>query len=127
MVERICPQCASSNPAIQPYCGQCGTALEQLLARRAAHPLARRLSNLPAHWKQTGKVVALGVATLAAEAGMAWLQNRQQQVHRRQSSPADSARVIALGRRVSERWQNGVLQERIEERVVWIQPDKSQL
>lgn len=130
MVERICPHCATGNPAEQMYCGQCGTRLALPLARRPNGALARRPIRLPAQWKETGKVVALGVATLAAEAGLAWLQRRQQPVAKStvpQPPPAlpqrRSARVVAMGHRVSETWVDGQLQQRTEEQVMWFAPD----
>ncbi len=133
MIERICPHCDAGNPSDQAYCGHCGTSLTQPLARRPAAALAQRPITIPTRWKETGKVVALGVATLAAEAGLAWLQRRQQPAAR---SPApaplartqvqQAARVIAVGRRVTEIWSGGQLQQRTEEQVIWLPPDDRQ-
>jgi hypothetical protein len=129
MVERVCSQCEAGNPSEQRFCGQCGSPLSQALAQRPATPLTRRSIQIPAHWKQTGKVVALGVATVAAEAGLAWLQRHQQLPlarPRTMSQQPQRARVIALGRRVSETWVGGQLQHRTEEQVMWIAPDNPQ-
>lgn len=127
MVERVCPQCEAGNPSEQRYCGQCGSPLSQALAQRPATPLTRRSIQIPARWKQTGKVVALGVATVAAEAGLAWLQRHQHSLVAQPRSTTgpqpQRVRVIALGRRVSETWVGGQLQHRTEEQVMWMVPD----
>lgn len=130
MVERICPHCAAGNPTEQAYCGQCGTLLALSLAHRAPSQLARRPIRLPVQWKETGKVVALGVATLAAEAGLAWLHRRQQPLAKTATaiqpqpmSQSRGSRLVAVGRRVSETWVGGQLQHRTEEQVMWFAPD----
>jgi len=77
MVERICPACQHGNPLDDRFCGKCGAPLErQLLARRGDAPLAVAGRQLPVTWQQFGKTVALSVAALAAEAGLAWLRKR---------------------------------------------------
>lgn len=77
MVERICPDCQHANPLHDRYCGKCGTALErQILARRAETNLTIAGHQLPVTWRQLGKTVALGVAAVAAEAGLAYLRRR---------------------------------------------------
>ncbi|HEX6288998.1 MAG TPA: hypothetical protein VFZ66_07395 [Herpetosiphonaceae bacterium] len=124
MVERICPRCDAGNPSEHAYCGRCGAALDQPLAPRPAASLAQRSWQVPVPWKQAGRVMALGVATLAAEAGLAWLQRRQQQQPQPLSrpQPPTTARVIAMGWRVTETWQGGHLQQRTEEKVMWLEP-----
>jgi len=123
MIERVCPSCSAGNPGDQPYCGQCGSPFEQRLTHTRTTPLARRSIHVPARWQQASKVVALGIASLAAEVGIAWLQRRHQPIVPATPQPQQSARVVALGRRVTQRWQNGQLQERIEEQVVWFASD----
>lgn len=129
MIERVCPRCDAGNPSENAFCGQCGAALElheksvQPLARSQPAALARRSITIPVQWKQTRKVVALGVATLAAEAAMAWLNRKPQPLARAGSTP-QTARVIALGRRVTETWRNGELQQRTEEQIAWLMPDQ---
>lgn len=140
MIERICPRCASGNPAEQAYCGHCGLALQpapanaswtaspgQSLARRVAAPLAQRPVRVPAQWKQAGKVVALGVASIAAEVGLAWLNQRQQaqQEHRLAVRQPERGRVLAVGRRIRTTWRNGQLYERVDEQVLWMAPDET--
>ncbi|HWQ15513.1 MAG TPA: zinc ribbon domain-containing protein, partial [Roseiflexaceae bacterium] len=75
MVERICPACEHGNPVTAHYCGACGAPLERLLpARRIAGQLTIAGRDLPVTWRQVGRTVALGVAAVAAEAGIAWLR-----------------------------------------------------
>jgi hypothetical protein len=77
MVERICPACQHGNPLDDRFCGKCGAPLErQLPARRGDAPLVLAGRQLPVTWQQFGKTVALSVAALAAEAGLAWLRKR---------------------------------------------------
>jgi hypothetical protein len=133
MVERICSRCDGASPGEHAFCGHCGApfdqplarrSVDQPLARRSAAALAARARQLPAPWKQAGKVAALGAATIVAEAGLAWLQRRQQ--GSRPALPArqmpTSARIVALGWRVSETWQGDQLRERVEEQVMWLEP-----
>jgi len=77
MVERICPACLQGNPVNDRFCGKCGAAIErQLPARRGDTQLTVAGRNLPVTWQQLGKTVALSVAAVAAEAGLAWLRHR---------------------------------------------------
>jgi hypothetical protein len=77
MVERICPACQHGNPLDDRFCGKCGAPLErQLPARRGDAALTVAGRQLPVTWQQFGKTVALSVAALAAEAGLAWLKRR---------------------------------------------------
>lgn len=124
MIERVCPRCQAGNPADHLYCGTCGTSLNQPLTRRAPASLAQRTIRLPAHWKQASKVVALSVATLAAEAGLAWLQRRQQAATPPATLPSrQRSQVVAIGRRISETWIDGQLQHRTDEQIMWLKPD----
>lgn len=128
MVERVCPRCDAGNPSDNAFCGQCGAALQphesvQPLARKQSAAIARRSIHIPAQWKQTGKVVALGMATIAAEVGMAWLNRRHQPLAPRPALRAQTARVIGVGRRIVETWHNGELQYRSDEQIMWLQPD----
>jgi hypothetical protein len=92
MVERICPACQHGNPISDQYCGKCGAQLERMLpARRASQPLTIAGRDLPVTWRQVGRTVAIGVAALAAEAGIAML--------RRYVEGASSTPGTALARR----------------------------
>lgn len=127
MVERLCPLCNAANAPTQTHCVGCGAALEQPLRPWPAAQLTRRAPRLPARWQRHGRLVALGLVTLAADAALAWLQHRQQPLARPATPTAGQApRPIALGRRVSEVWQNGQLQQRVEEQIVWFAPTRSE-
>jgi hypothetical protein len=90
MVERICPTCQHGNPLDDRFCGKCGAPLErQLPARRGDAPLAVAGRQLPVTWQQFGTTVALSVAALAAEAGLAWLRKRME------SGPASTLAPLA--------------------------------
>ncbi len=123
MIERICPRCQTANRGLQRFCDNCGTPFEQPLRRWTGSALALRSIKIPARWRQTGRVMALGIATLAAEAGIAWLRRSQSQSSY-SSPPVSSSNIYALQQRVVERWSKGQLQERIVERTVWLAPDE---
>jgi hypothetical protein len=96
--------------------------MEQPLQRRAPTALSQRASRLPARWQQTRRVVALGLLTVAAEAGVQWLQRRQ---HPNAAPVRSQDRVVALQQRIIERWNGGQLQERTIERTVWLEPNRT--
>ena len=104
MVERICPACQHGNPVTDQYCGKCGTPLERLLpVRRADAQLTIAGRDLPVTWRQLGRTVALGVAALAAEAGIAAIRRYVEggqgtpttALARRVAPPADAAKAGA--------------------------------
>lgn len=121
MIERICPRCQTANPELQRFCGNCGTSFEQPLRRWIGGGLALRPIKIPVRWRQTGRMMALGVATLTAEAGIAWLRRRQSSYS---PAPSSSSRIYALQQRVIERWAKGQLQERTIEQTVWLAPSE---
>jgi hypothetical protein len=86
MIERICPACQHGNPLDDRFCGKCGAPLErQLPMRRPEAHLTIAGRELPVTWKQLSRTLALSVAALAAEAGVAWLRRRMD------ASPAPAA------------------------------------
>jgi hypothetical protein len=139
MVERICPACQHGNPLDDRFCGKCGAPLErQLPARRADAPLAVAGRQLPVTWQQFGKTVALSVAALAAEAGLAWLRRRMD--GSAAPAPATLARPPAAGtvskptalaarpaagvvtivsERLIEMWESADGHQHISDRHVW--------
>jgi hypothetical protein len=140
MVERICPACQHGNPLDDRFCGKCGAPLErQLPARRGDASLTVAGRQLPVTWQQFGKTVALSVAALAAEAGLAWLRRRIEAgpaptataLARATSSPPASSEATALAARpaagvvtiVSERlieiWESADGHRHMSERHVW--------
>jgi hypothetical protein len=73
-----CPRCREENPPRNRFCGSCGTPLrsgEQLATREEHSPVwASRL--WPAKLGPLSKALAVGVAALAAEAGLSWLRRK---------------------------------------------------
>ena len=73
-----CPRCRQENPPTNRFCGSCGaplTSSEQLARREEYHPVPAARA-WPAKLGPVSKALAVGVAALAAEAGLSWLQRR---------------------------------------------------
>jgi hypothetical protein len=140
MVERICPSCQHGNPMDDRFCGKCGVPLErQLPMRRPDARLTIAGRDLPVTWKQFSRTVALSVAALAAEAGLAWLRRRMDSgpapapsaLARSAATPrAASAQTTALAgpvrnvvtivsQRVVEIWDGGDGTRRVVEHSFW--------
>jgi len=138
MVERICPSCQHGNPLDDRFCGKCGAPLErQLLMRGSDARLAIAGRSLPVTWKQFSRTVALSVAALAAEAGLAWLRRRIDSAPSlaplgpaTAPTPKPGARTTAIARpvgsvvtivsqRVVEIWDGGDGTRRVVERSFW--------
>jgi hypothetical protein len=84
-----CPRCRQENPPRNRFCGSCGVPLtsgEQLATRREYRPVPTSRA-WPDKLGPTGKALAVGVAALAAEAGLSWLR-RQIGAEDRSSVPA---------------------------------------
>jgi hypothetical protein len=73
-----CPRCRHENPPGDRFCGSCGAPLTsgEQLARRQEHSPVRAGRAWPSKLGPAGKALAVGVAVLAAEAGLSWLQRR---------------------------------------------------
>ena len=75
-----CPRCRHDNPLENRFCGACGASLtvgEQLTRRPpGGSPVTASRALLPAELKPVGRALAVGLATLAAQAGLAWLRRR---------------------------------------------------
>jgi hypothetical protein len=85
-----CPRCSQENPPRNRYCGSCGVQLisgEQLATRQEHSPVQAGRA-WPSKLGPAGKALAVGVAVLAAEAGLSWLQRRIG-TEERSSLPAD--------------------------------------
>lgn len=135
MVERICPRCQHGNPLENRFCGACGSALEQqALVPHQETGLTIAGVYLPATQLRTvGKTVALGIASLAAEAGVAWVRNRIAQgnqlrptnvqptsLARRDSPSATPPKTVTImSQRIVEIWEQGVLKRQTVERAHW--------
>ena len=73
-----CLRCSHENPPGNRFCGSCGVRLtsgEQLATRQEHSPVQARRA-WPSKLGPAGKVLAVGMAVLAAEAGLSWLQRR---------------------------------------------------
>src|SRR5215213_6655939 len=73
-----CPRCRNENPPSNRFCGSCGATLmsgEQLATRQEHRPV-RAARAWPSKLSPAGKALVVGVAVLAAEAGLSWLQRR---------------------------------------------------
>jgi hypothetical protein len=73
-----CPRCRQENPPRNHFCGSCGALLTsgEQLAKRQEHSPVRAGRAWPAKLGPVSKALAVGVAVLAAEAGLSWLQRR---------------------------------------------------
>ena len=109
-----CPLCSHYNPLENRFCGSCGASLTssgQLVPRREGSPTATARA-LPAKLGPTGKALAVGLATLAAEAGLLWLRRRAESTSRLSLPAARDAKPAA-----SERLTG----QSLEEVFVWLQ------
>ena len=73
-----CPRCRHENSPTNRFCGSCGVKLisgEQLATRQEHSPVQAGRA-WPAKLGPVSKALAVGVAALAAEAGLSWLQRR---------------------------------------------------
>ena len=73
-----CPRCRHANPPENRFCGSCGAPLtsgEQLATRQGHRPVPPGRA-WPAKLGPVSKALAAGVAAIAAEAGLSWLQRR---------------------------------------------------
>ena len=79
MDERIpCPLCRHGNLPENRFCGHCGvlmTSRGHLTPRPEANPTVA-IRSLPTKLGPVGKVLAVGLAVLATEAGLVWLRRR---------------------------------------------------
>ena len=114
-----CPRCKYENPANNRFCGRCGTSLtstKQLVTRRDESP-ATAVRYLPSKLSPTGKTLAVGLAALAAEAGVLWLRRRIERTDRaplpatQDAKPPSSDYFISQG---------------LEEMSVWLQQGEYQ-
>lgn len=129
MVERICAACQHGNPIAHRFCGACGASLEpQALAPRPSDTLMIAGQAVPlAQVRHVGRAVAVGLAAVAAEAGLAWLRRRGNLpatttpgAQPTQVSPdAITGAVTIMSQRVIEIWDHGTLTRQIVEKQIW--------
>jgi hypothetical protein len=135
MVERICPSCQHGNPVENRFCGACGVALDRNeLVRREPAALVIAGQQIPvAQIREVGKAVAVGLAALAAEAGISYLRRRAERVGLPAASLAtrpttalapqaaeQASKVVTIvSQRVVEVWEQGTLARQVVEKHVW--------
>lgn len=135
MVERICPACQHGNPLDNRFCGACGAALDRdaIVPRRADAIIIAGQPIPLAQVRQVGRAVAVGLAAVAAEAGVAWLRRRSERAGLPSSAlatvPRPAAEVVPsdavtnvvtiVSQRVIEIWDEGNLTRQIVEKHVW--------
>ncbi len=144
MVERICPACQHGNPMENRFCGACGASLERdALAKREPDAIVVAGQSIPlAQIRQVGKAVAVGLAAMAAEAGIAYLMRRaglnnegkplradlpgtalavRPAAHSATPQVAQQAGSIVtiVSQRVVEIWEQGGLARQVVEKHVW--------
>ena len=103
-----CLRCRHANPPENRFCGWCGASLEsshELVPRRESALTAVRRT-LPAKLGPVGKVVAVGLVTLAAEVGLSWL---------RQRTKAEEGPLTPTARQVGTAASDRLLGESLEE------------
>jgi Double zinc ribbon len=109
-----CPVCRHDNPPENRFCGSCGTALAdsgQLVPHRGYIPAAT-VRALPAKLGPTGKALAVGLAALAAEAGLLWLRRRVERADRTPLPAAQDPKSAV---------PDYLLSQSLEEAYVWLQ------
>jgi predicted amidophosphoribosyltransferase len=131
MVERICPACQHGNPLENRYCGACGASLEHnAIIPHSEGAITIAGQSIPlAQVKQVSRAVAVGLAAVAAEAGIAWLKRRTERAGlpviarpaaealQRSLTPAnpDPNVVTIVSQRIVEFWDEGSLTRQIVE------------
>jgi hypothetical protein len=117
MDERIpCPLCRHGNLPENRFCGHCGvlmTSRGQLTPRPEANPTAA-IRSLPTKLGPVGKTLAVGLAVLATEAGLAWLRHRVNYDGR--PSPPAPQTVRSAG-------SEHTIGQSLEEVFVWLQEE----
>ena len=85
-----CPGCGyPENPPENRFCGRCGASLERPLAggtelvpRAKESRVTLRERFLPSRLGPVGKTVAVSLAAVAADVGLAWLRHRMEKTGR---------------------------------------------
>jgi hypothetical protein len=108
-----CPRCRHANPPENRFCGWCGASLEsshELIPRREGALTAVRRT-LPAKLGPAGKVVAVGLVTLAAEVGLSWLRHTTKADDRPLTFTSRQVDTAASERLVGESLEEVLIQE----------------
>ena len=108
-----CLRCRHANPPENRFCGWCGASLKsshKLVPRREGALTAARRT-LPAKLGPAGKVVAVGVVTLAAEVGLSWLRQRAKAEEGQLTPAARQVGTAAFDRFLGESLEGALIQE----------------
>jgi hypothetical protein len=108
-----CLRCHHANPPGNRFCGWCGASLKsshELVPRREGALTAARRT-LPAKLGPAGKVVAVGVVTLAAEVGLSWLRQRAKAEEGQLTPAARQVGTAAFDRFLGESLEGALIQE----------------
>ncbi len=107
-----CPQCQHENPSENRFCGSCGARLtsEEQLATRQQHYPVPATRAWPTMLGPAGKAVAVGVAVLAAEASMSWLQRKVRAADRSSVPAVRGADSTSRGHLVSQSLEEVLVQ-----------------
>ena len=108
-----CLRCRHANPPENRFCGWCGASLKsshKLVPRREGALTAARRT-LPAKLGPAGKVVAVGVVTLAAEVGLSWLRQRAKADEGQLTPAARQVGTAAFDRFLGESLEGALSQE----------------
>jgi uncharacterized OB-fold protein len=109
-----CPLCRQKNLPENRFCGHCGASLTSRgqLTPRPEVKSAAAIRFLPTKIGPAGKALAVGLAVLATEAGLAWLRRRVE-YDDRPSPPATRTAKSAGSEHVTG--------QSVEEVFVWLQ------
>ncbi len=108
-----CLRCRHANPPENRFCGWCGASLEgshELVPRRESAATAVRRT-LPVKLGPAGRVVAVGLVTLAAEVGLSWLRHRTKAEERPLTPTARQVEGGESERFLSESLEEVLIQE----------------
>jgi hypothetical protein len=111
-----CPLCRHENLPENRFCGHCGASLTsrgQLTPRPEAKSAAA-IRFLPTKIGPAGKALAVGLAVLATEAGLAWLRRRVEYDYR--PSPLGTRTPKSAG-------FEHITGQSVEEVYVWLQEE----
>jgi hypothetical protein len=107
-----CPRCRQENPPRNRFCGSCGAPLtsgEQLATRQEHRPVPAGRA-WPAKLGPVSKALAVGVAAIAADAGLSWLRHKIGAEERSSRSAVRGVGSASRGYLVSQSLEEVLLQ-----------------
>ena len=107
-----CPSCRHENPPGNRFCGSCGVQLmsSEQLATRQQHRPVRATRAWPSKLGPVSKALAVGMAVLAAETGLSWLQRRIGAGDRSSRPAVRDVRSVSRGYLLGQRLEEVLLQ-----------------